>query len=68
MDWLRDHPRLIRYVVMVVLSLAAIAALSVVAPGLIGDDLPPFLVIIVGAYLVGVAVEAYFRQRWSMGP
>ena len=66
---LREDPRLIRYIVLVVVGMPVMLALSTFFPDRLGDDLLPFVVAFSATfavvYLLALGVEALFRRRWS---
>jgi hypothetical protein len=66
---LREDPRLIRYIVMLVVGVPIVLGLSAFFPDRLGDQLIPFLVAFTAVffviYSVALLIERYFRQRWS---
>lgn len=69
MSALREDPRLIRYIVLLVVGGPLVLGLSAFFPDRLGEQLVPFLVAFTVAfflvYLLALGVEAFFRRRWS---
>ncbi len=66
---LRADPRLIRYIVLLMVGMSVVLGLSAFFPDRLGDELIPFMLAFTLAFFAvyGLAplTEAYFRRRWT---
>lgn len=66
---LREDPRLIRYIVLLMLGVPVVLGLSAFFPDRLEGDLIPFMVaftvIFFAVYGLALLIEAYFRRRWT---
>jgi hypothetical protein len=66
---LRDDPRLIRYIVLLIVGMPVVLGLSAFFPDRLGEELIPFMfaftLAFFAVYGLGLLIESYFRRRWT---
>jgi hypothetical protein len=66
---LRDDPKLIRYLVLLVVGMPVVLGLSAFFPDRLDEQLVPFMIafaVTFGVvYSLGLLIEMYFRRRWD---